>query len=183
MTPMPRPLRNTCRVLAALCFVAIPANLFLPALVWLFPELSVAFIDSLPPELPSDPAVLNAVPLAGKLGAYSAFALPAAILCFGFWRLAAMFQSFARGDVFSDTPISNLRAFALTLLLHSLLQPIAGAVASVFSTFHLGVGNRALTISVGSSDILALGLGALFLVLSWVLLEAVRIAQENREFV
>ncbi len=183
MRQMPPPLRTTCRLLSALCLIGIPTILLLPAVVWISPTAVVALFDALPPELPSDLEALGAVPTLNRIGSYLALAVPAAVLCAGLWRLRTMFRCFGRGEVFSEAPISSLRFFAVTLLLHTILQPIAGAAASVFATYHLGPGQRALTISIGSGELISLALSGLLLVLSWVLLEAVRIDKENREFI
>ena len=102
---------------------------------------------------------------------------------FALWQLWRLFAEYAHGRALGQPALRHLRRFAWSVLATALLQPLAKAALSVALTVGNPPGQRLLSLSLGSSDYLALLLGAVLLAVAQVMHQAVLAAEENRGFV
>lgn len=176
-------IRIVSRLLSWFCLIAIVFELGFVPLIWLTPDLAreaISYSDS-----------LVSVPL-GDLQALGGWQLPAVfvtlmvpslVLGFGLWHLRKMFLCFARNAIFENGTIRHLKIFSIALLLQTLLSPAAGALTSLLVTITRPEGQRMISIGLSNIEASSLFLGGLFLIISWVLSEAVALHDENRSFV
>lgn len=120
----------------------------------------------------------------GRLTAAAAItAVSVGVLLFGLWQVRMLFLNFANGHVFTLTSARLLRNFAGSVLAQAILGPISSTALMLAFTLDNPPGNRQLVITLSSQDYLALIVGGVLLAVSWVMVEASRIADENASFV
>ena len=110
-------------------------------------------------------------------------AVPVGVLLFGLWQVRALFLKFADGQVFTLASARLLRDFAGSVLAQAVLGPLSSTALMLAFTLNNPPGNRQLVITLSSQDYLALIVGGVLLAVSWVMVEATRIADENASFV
>lgn len=109
--------------------------------------------------------------------------VPLAIYIFSLLQVRALFRGYARDEVFTKEAAGRLRLIGGALVVSVPVGIVAGSLVSVVLTAANAVGERQLAISFGSQEFGALVFGGLLLVVGWVMGEAARIAEENRQFV
>lgn len=110
-------------------------------------------------------------------------AVPVGVLLFGLWQVRALFLKFADGQVFTLASARLLRNFAGSVLVQAILGPLSSTALMLAFTLSNPQGNRQLVITLSSHDYMALIVGGVLLAISWVMVEATRIADENASFV
>ena len=110
-------------------------------------------------------------------------AVPVGVLLFGLWQVRALFLNFANGHVFTPASARLLRNFAGSVLAQAILGPLSSTALMLAFTLNNPPGTRQLVITLSSQDYLALIVGGVLLAVSWVMVEATRIADENASFV
>ena len=110
-------------------------------------------------------------------------AVPVGVLLFGLWQVRTLFLNFVDGHVFTLASARLLRNFAGSVLAQAILGPISSTALMLAFTLDNPPGNRQLVITLSSQDYLALIVGGVLLAVSWVMVEATRIADENASFI
>lgn len=110
-------------------------------------------------------------------------AVPVGVLLFGLWQVRALFLKFADGQVFTLASARRLRNFAGSVLAQAILGPLSSTALMLAFTLNNPPGKRQFVITLSSQDYLALIVGGVLLAVSWVMVEATRIADENASFV
>lgn len=110
-------------------------------------------------------------------------AVPVGVLLFGLWQVRALFLKFADGQVFTLASARLLRHFAGSVLAQAILGPVSSTALMLAFTLNNPPGTRQVVITLSSQDYLALIVGGVLLAVSWVMVEATRIADENASFV
>lgn len=110
-------------------------------------------------------------------------AVPVGVLLFGLWQVRALFLKFADGQVFTPASARLLRHFAGSVLAQAILGPLSSTALMLAFTLSNPPGNRQLVITLSTQDCLALIVGSVLLAVSWVMVEATRLAEENASFV
>jgi hypothetical protein len=110
-------------------------------------------------------------------------AVPVGVLLFGLWQVRTLFLNFVDGHVFTLASARLLRNFAGSVLAQAILGPISSTALMLAFTLNNPPGNRQLVITLSSQDYLALIVGGVLLAVSWVMVEATRIADENASFI
>ncbi|MEQ5777801.1 MULTISPECIES: DUF2975 domain-containing protein [unclassified Thalassospira] len=183
MSPTVTRIRIVSLILSWLCLIAIICELCFVPLIWLTPDFArdaVSYSDSLIPIPLNDLQSLAGVQLAVV---FITLMVPSLVLVFGLWHLRKMFLCFARNAIFEHGTIRHLKIFSIALLSQTLLSPLAGTLTSLFVTITRPEGERAISIGLSNIEATSLFLGGLFLIISWVLGEAVSLHDENRSFV
>ena len=117
---------------------------------------------------------------------YALWALTVAYAAIGYAGVVFLrraFQSFARGQWFDEENSRSLRGFALLLVAQGIAKPVHFAAASVLLSWGHPPGERVLSISVGSSELVLIMSGVVMWVLADLLLAGMRADAENRQFV
>jgi hypothetical protein len=110
-------------------------------------------------------------------------AVPVGVLLFGLGQVRALFLKFADGQVFTPASARLLRNFAGSVLAQAILGPLSSTALMLAFTLDNPPGSRQLAITLSSNDYVALIVGGVLLAVSWVMVEATRIAEENASFV
>lgn len=113
-----------------------------------------------------------------------ALALPALLaLCYGMARLARLLAEVQRGAPFERATIGHLRAFAGATLLSTLLSIIEPPLRAIAWRVGFGAPARPIAIGIGSEQLLLVLVCALFFLITNLMHEARRLAEENEGFV
>ncbi len=107
----------------------------------------------------------------------------AAILVYGLYRLWLLFGLYGGGLIFSGQAVEQLHRFARVLLLYAILSIPAETLLVLALTISNPVGEREIQIGISSFEISMLVLGFAFLIISWVMREATRMAEDNAQIV
>lgn len=105
------------------------------------------------------------------------------IVLFGLWRLRRLFELYSVGQIFTVENARCLSSFAWALVVFAATRPLFGAVLSVVLTWRNAPGQRELAISLGSNEVGVAFVGALLLIIAWVMREGCRLAEENAQIV
>ena len=101
----------------------------------------------------------------------------------GVWFLRKAFRSFARGNWFNEQNSRHLRRYASLLILPGFTKPLHFALASVVLSLKHPPGERVLSISFGSTEVMLVSAGLIFWVLADLLVKGSDADAENRQFV
>lgn len=118
-----------------------------------------------------------------RVAAILVSAVPLGCLIWGLLQAGRCFDAFAAGNFFTLEPARRLRAFAIAILLSTILKPVAGAALSVLLSGAGRAGGRTLVLTVGSDTLMALVFAGLIAVIAWVMAQACTLADENAQFV
>jgi hypothetical protein len=113
-----------------------------------------------------------------------ALALPALLaLCYGMSQLARLLVNVRRGATFDRATIGHLRAFAGATLLSTLMSIVEPALRTAIFRFGFDAPSRRYSIGVSSEELLLVLVCALFYLITNLMHEGRRLAEENEGFV
>ena len=101
----------------------------------------------------------------------------------GLYFLRRAFANFAKGELFNLANSRDLRRFSVLLLLQTLATPLHIALSSILLSLNHPAGEGILSISFGSNELRAIGVGLVMWVMSSLLTEGSKLQSENRQFV
>ena len=114
---------------------------------------------------------------------WALMALYVSIGLVGLFFLRRAFANFAIGELFNPANSRDLRRFSMLLLVQALVTPLHFALSSVLLSLNHPAGQKMLSISFGSNELRAIGVGLVLWVMSNLLVEGSKLQTENREFV
>ncbi len=97
--------------------------------------------------------------------------------------LRRAFANFAKGELFTLNNSRDLRLFSIFLFAQALAKPVHFALASLLLSMNHPVGERILSISLGTGEVSLIALAIIFWVLSDLLVKASQLENENRQFI
>lgn len=154
---------------------AIPLGL---ALMWANIEI---FADAIMGQLGLPAPVDGFSPLTRFLG-WLCTMIPGGIMVWGLSEVRRMLQETAAGHYFSLSAVCHFRRFSWAMLLYAGALPVQSAFLSVVLTMHNPPGERMLAIRLGTTELNALFVAILFVIIAHVLEEGRKIADENATF-
>lgn len=110
-------------------------------------------------------------------------AVPVAVLFYGLLQAYQLFASYRRGEVFTAAASDRLRRIAVVVIALAAIHPVTVTLLGLAVSWNAPVGKRQLVIQLSSNDLFLAALGGLMLAVAYVMVEAVRIADEHREIV
>ncbi len=113
-----------------------------------------------------------------SLAAISHFSLTLIVI-----GVARVFGVFQKGVVFSPAAVRAVRFLGLMIFVFAAIQLVMPTLMVLGLTFDNGEDRRALTISINSSVVIQLMIGAVILVIGQILTQATDIAAENEQFI
>jgi hypothetical protein len=162
----------------AVAIVGVFAELAL-AWVWLSPDYVASMVV---PRL----GLANAPALIDGWTRFLGFLVsmvPMGVLLFMLHQSFKLFDAYRRGDVFTDDAPKRLRRIGLSMVALAPLCPLAAAALGMLMTSANPPGQRILAIGIGLDDMLIGILGGMVLAIGHVMVEAKRLADENRQIV
>ena len=172
-------IRRISRIMKALCglaMVTIPCGL---AVLWASFDLWIA-ID--PQVFPFGP-LPDPMPTSSLVAGFVISTLSAGITLFALARLRRLFGLYATGVIFGVENGRCLRHFALAVICQALLHPFTVALLSVALTWSNPPGQRMLTLEFGSTQLGVIFVGAVFLVIAWIMELGRELAEEQAQIV
>lgn len=149
------------------------------AWVWLTPSWVEAYVA---PRL-----VLRDVPVAldaaTRLTGFAISMIPMAVLLYMLHQAYALFDAFRLGHVFNAMSPVRLRRIGLCMVALALLRPITATLLGLALTWSNPPGQRILAVAVSTDDYMIGAFGGLILAIGHVMVEAARIADDNRQIV
>lgn len=123
------------------------------------------------------------VTMTARLGGLAASLLPVGAILFSLWQMWMLFGCFARGELLAQEPAAHLRHLGLGMCALPFTQVLGRTLAILALTWGNPKGERQLWVGFSADHYLALLFGLLLLALAQVLLEAARVADENKGFI
>jgi Protein of unknown function (DUF2975) len=159
------------RLLFTALIICIPV---LSLLYWLFfNDLPKGFTNELPV------VASQTLPLSSIALAILVSLIPMSVVIYGLLTLKELFKLYERGIVFSTKNVSCFRRLGYTLIAWVLANMIFVTLISVVISFNNPPGERTMVIGFGSSDLATLIIGAVVILISWVMHEASRLEDEQ----
>jgi hypothetical protein len=184
-----KPFRMSADPPARLCRLGRRMAWLVTALFWsVLPGLAL-YVLVFPGQLPGLPWVAAAgfaprplpAAVAGEvIAALWVVSLPG---LFGLWQLKRLFESYARGEVFTAAAARRLRRCGYALIITGAESPFGSLLLSAALSLDLPPGRGSLVVTISSNDLLLALIGGVVLVISQVMVEAARIAEDNAGFV
>ena len=135
-------------------------------------------------DLPGVTFPVEALPPSSRALAFLAVMVPAGISLYGLAMLRRLFDAYRRGRIFDIGNARALRGFAVCVLGATAAKVLLVTPAlSVILTLHNAPGSRALAVSVSGDDLATLFVGAVLMVVAWILGEAHRLAEDHAQIV
>lgn len=159
------------------------------SLLVLFPVATIliwSVIDKLPLEMIASNTELGTIniaslsftPLSKLLGCLISF-LATGVIMYGILQFIALFKNYEAGEVFSLQNVRYYRRLGYSLFYFVIAKFISLPLMCMALTFQNPPGKRMVSVLFGSNDFLLLVTGGLVLLISWVMQEAYKIAEEN----
>jgi hypothetical protein len=109
--------------------------------------------------------------------------LPMAVLVWLLYHAYALFDGYRLGHLFTDEAPLRLRRIGLSLLALALLRPVTATLLGVVLTLSNPPGQRLFSIGISIDDYIIAAIGGLLLSIGHVMVEAKRLADENRQII
>jgi Protein of unknown function (DUF2975) len=118
-----------------------------------------------------------------RAAAFAVCILPMSVLGWMLYQAYELFDSYRLGRVFTDEAPIRLRRIGLSLMALALVRPITATLLGVVLTLSNSPGQRILSIGIGIDDYMIAAIGGLMLAIGHVMVEAKRLADDNRQIV
>lgn len=172
-------IQQLSRFMQWLCTAAIIAMPLFAAWVWLDFERFAAPIT----QQYAIPIQLEHIGLINLMLGFLCSLIPVAVAIYGLLRLQALFALFRQTIFFTDANVRHIRAFSLTLFANALLTTITVALLSIVLTMNNPPGQRALSISISSHQIIMAFIAVIFAIIASIMIEGRKLAEDNAEIV
>jgi len=131
--------------------------------------------------LSSDPFLqtVSAMPLIDRLLGLCVDTTALVIACYGIIIFIRLMKKFQEGQLFSSSTAQLLNKLSKTALYWALYHPLRNTLLSLITTLHKGPGNRIISISIDTSDIVNIFMFTCFVLITALIQEAYKIQQEH----
>lgn len=149
------------------------------AWVWLFPDYVQALIV---PHigLGQTPVSLD---FGTRLAGFGVSSIPLAVLFYALHQAYALFDAYRLGHAFPEHAPLRLRRIGLSMLALSVLRPITNCLLGLVLTAANPPGQKLLVIGLSIDDYMIAIFGGLILAIAHVMIEANRLADDNRQII
>ncbi len=157
---------------------------FFSALIICIPVFTLLywlFFNSLPKGFTTELPVLTnqTLSLSTRALAFLVSLIPASVAIYGLLTLKELFKLYQKGIVFSAENVKCFRCLGYTLISWVGANMIFILLISVVLTFNNPVGERQIVAQFGFSDLATLITGAVVILVSWVMIEASKLEDEQ----
>jgi hypothetical protein len=170
------PLSNLLYWVCTIAAYALP--LFIIAFIlrgWFDPALLVAQYPILPTDVRVTPFQATLVAAVAVVATY-----PLVATFLGMRRLFGRYRS---GEILSDACAADILRIGQALFAVAAMTVLVPTLQIVVLTWHIGLGQRLLSIGIDSSTLGFLLSGGLLIVIGWVMREAAKAAEDAKGFV
>ncbi|HBO2126149.1 TPA: DUF2975 domain-containing protein [Pseudomonas aeruginosa] len=175
------------RLMATLTLLLIAGMLLLNTACWIFPDLAsehgLGFALTATGVAGDLGVVARDMPLWQALGGILLSSLPLLVLASGLQALRRLFQHYGRGEYFCEDAAALLGKVGLCLACWVLANFLLEPLLTVWVTFLQPQGQRIVSLSFGSAELVSLFAAASVMVIARIQRKAALLAEENRQFV
>jgi hypothetical protein len=144
-----------------------------------------ALINYLPEQLvtvniPASPLVAYKLSLKWQIAGFAVSLLPLAACIYGLLNLRTLFSFYKEGIIFSYAHVSIFKSTSKALLLWVFFSMLYESAKSILFSLGAAPGNRVVEVGFSSSELTALMVGGVVLVVAWVMDEGRIMAEENK---
>lgn len=171
------------RLFFQLCFYLAPILLVLS---WVlvtaqdFQTQHPSFLLSPVPYQLLDTPILYPLGTSTKLLGFLIGCIPTAINMLLFYFLIKLFRGYERAEIFTLNNVKYIRNIGWMLLISQLVKPIYEGLITAALTFHNPHGHRYATISFGSTDIMPIVTALIIILVSWIMVEAHKLHDDQQ---
>ncbi len=101
----------------------------------------------------------------------------------GFCVATELFSSFSKGEVFTSVAAGRISLIGWALVALPLADTIGNLLISGILALFKTIGEVSFTVDFDEGDLMAIVFGLLFVILGRVMMEAVKISEENKQFI
>jgi Protein of unknown function (DUF2975) len=109
--------------------------------------------------------------------------VPMMVLGWMLYQAFGLFDGYRRGEVFTNAAPVRLRRIGFSMLALALLRPVTVTALGLVLTMMNPPGQRIVSIAVSLDDYMIAAFGGLILAIGHVMVEAKRLADDNRQIV
>jgi hypothetical protein len=131
---------------------------------------------------PELPGVIDVTP-AKRLGLMGVAALPLILSLYGLWHLRLLFAAYREGRIFGGEAPTHLLKVGLAMAGNAFAGVLAHSLGSVILTYDNAPGERHFSLMLSDNTYTLILTGGLLVVIGWVMGEAARISDENRQII
>ena len=121
----------------------------------------------------------NALSLTGISLAILVSVIPVSVAVYGLNILKELFELYENAIVFSSRNVKCFRRLGYTLILWVFSNMVFVTLISVVLTYNNPIGERLIVAQFGTSDLATIIMGAIVVLVSWVMLEASKLETEQ----
>jgi hypothetical protein len=146
--------------------------------VWLSPHAASLLVPRL--GLAGLPTSLD---LSTRIAGLFVSAVPVFVLLYALHQSYKLFDAFRHGDAITSNAALCLRRIGLSMIVIAALRPIIGAILSLLLTLANPPGGRHIVIGISSDDYMIATFAGLVIAIGYVMTEAARLAEDNKQIV
>lgn len=110
--------------------------------------------------------------------------LPAlGLILWSLWNAFWLFRAYGAGEIVSLEIGRRIRRIGITLVAFPLVTTVTNLLTSIVVSWDEPEGQRIMSLSISSEAVIMAITGAILIMVGWSMVEAARIADENRQFV
>lgn len=146
--------------------------------------LNIEWLDeNLRREIAVGEGVSLAITPATRTIAYLMMLSVTAIFIFALWTAYRLFADYARGEIFTELAASRLSRIGWAVVAMSPSSTLVDTLSTIVLTINNPPGQRHVSITLDATDLIAIVGGLVLVAVGRIMLEATRVAEENRQFV
>lgn len=168
----------------SLCFMVI-----MPIIMWSlypFPEVirkTMMAYGFAPTVIPDGIKILYPMTWSVKILGLMADIIPTIALAYVFFNLTKLFSAFEHNHIFEVNNVKIIRSIGWGLIVNQILSPISEALVTAIVSWKNPHGYGVIKVSLGPANFGIIILAIITLVIAWIFLEAVKLREENQQFV
>ncbi len=101
----------------------------------------------------------------------------------GLYFLRRAFSNFSKGQLFNHSNSRDLRSFSILLFAQALAKPLIFSISSVLLSMNHPAGQKMLSVSVGSGEVIVIAQAMIMWVMSELLVRGCKLENENKQFI
>ncbi len=101
------------------------------------------------------------------------------LIMFGLYQLIMIFKSYESGQIFTLENVKCYRRLGYTLFIWPFAEMLYEALLSLVLTLHNPPGQHYVNLSVNTHDLTSLIIGGVIILISWIMAEGYRLADEQ----
>jgi hypothetical protein len=148
----------------------------LGALFWIFFNQLYAMAG---PMIPLPVRLYHDLTAKTRFFAFLVDLLPLGVTLYGLTRLRNLFRLYEEGSIFTEATVNCFRSLGRTLIAWVACDVISNTLLSIVLTIGNSPGRRMITVGLNSGECTGLFVGAVVLIISWVMDEARKMQDEQ----